>query len=425
MAHKVIDYIQSKDASFAPIFKRQNIAKLFHGKDTVLLPSDDMIQELKQYAKEKNSTKFVKKLLSLAVRGHLNTPRQLATGAVVDDHFIIPASASGKYVKFADGVTAHYIGMKNGVNTWQYEGAKIPDFKKVEAKEHKSGAFENPDSKYDEKDLKLAEVIRKDLREKNGVYTVICDLYHAASDKDKELIELLCCADCYKWAILIVLLDNNFIKIDEDYYRANTVGHEKSQQCFRDIVSKHNALMASEEDIDKITKHLKDSYFHDNKYVEFYTEIVESNGRVTIDEKEYQICPEVLAPHIYMLEIFYAFAEKLNDKLDAHCADEDQTEFNKYLEELTVINHVTNTKKQEDVISTIKQYDNDPIESLEFHKKRFEKCGFCIFRRETIKTAGGPSKKVKSHSRKYIKLKNQMSKLSPEDKKKLMSYMSS
>lgn len=395
--------------------KACKIDNLFKDKHTFLIPSSAMIKELQILYNDKKYTDLARKIMSLSLPNYIDNPKHFADKSFVTNNLRLNAKATKHNVELGKGVSASYKSTKDGVAVWKLKGDHIPELTKVKV-DHKAGGFENPGSEL--KDNKFIELISKTIREKNGIKQVVCDLYNCADERSQKILD---CLMSNPWAVLIFAIDNPLFKIDTDKFVNMTTTDAVS--AYENLCAKQGDYVCNgfdKKDHEDIQSHLEGDSFIDQLIKEFYSEVAE-DGSVMINDTKYQICHPELGKYWFKLELFYAYMDVLAAKIEKAIDEKNEKEFDDYLREMIIFNDHTNALSVE---GTLMQLEKEPSESYQRFKDQYNRCGLRLFKKIEDGVVGSAEKKHKLKSRKIVKIKHKFDKLRPEEKKKIISYMS-
>lgn len=399
-------------------FKACHMDAKFNLSQTVLLPSPAMFNELDNLFKAKKMTELAKKISSLISTVRVTNIKQFIEPIIDEKYSYEVQSTSKDKVNFKNGTSGTKISDESSISLWKLNGDHLPQI----TRQTKRGAFEQPEEI--EKPNEYVELIFETLRKPNGVKQVICDLYWSIKNEDERAA-----ADCIicgnPWAEFFVLYDSPIFKIDEENFVSKSV--ENVEEAYKELCMKRGDFVVNcfdESVLNKIKTAVSDESFIDQLSANFYKSI-EENGIYELDGKEYKICHPALSKYWFKIELFYAFIKPIGEKLDEAIKTKNTQEFEKLLREVILFNDNTNSLTVE---STIKKYEdeNSPYDFYNRFKDQFSKCGLCLFKivsEPNTEVTGGREKKTKMKSRKLSKIKDKYNKLSSDEKKKIMSYL--
>jgi len=398
---------------------RPTIASFFRSNKnlTFLIPSEPMMSELKRDFESKNFKSLDMKILSLLIPEAIHSASGWQNVELTSGKTIVPIKhVSGNSVLFSNGSKAYesekFHSAKSGVAFWELDGAEIPlgavfRGQKIEKPKVSTGSFENAKTLIDsdEKKIVLAEYRKQNFKQ------LVCDLYSALDAENMKI------ADCFingnPAAEFFLLFDSPFIQYDAKKFKENKVAD--CEKCYGEILKKTGEYLCNSRDlvkIDALRSALKDSHIFENEYKNFYAS-VEKSGEFEIGGERVKICHPALAKYLYSIELFcHAIKISVEELASAENPQE-------ILDRMILFNASTNTRSTENVLfSEESAFD----ENLEEFRRRFEKCGLCLFK--TIEGAG-EAKIPKPKSRKFLKHRGAIKNMSSEQKKKLLKYLNS
>ncbi len=374
---------------------------------TLLIPSKEMIQELKQLQDKKQYVALDNAVLSLVIKDKIVNLNDWKKQHLTAADTVVPF----KNITKNCAVLNDHANLQFKDDHWHLSGTKIPVglfLKKVKTQEKihaptKKGAFEN-----DEDMLKLIKECKKKLLKPNGFKQLVGDLYNTLDQDQKEIAK--CFIHGNPYAEFFLLIDSPFIKVNAHKFLKETVG-DACKNYDRILQEKGKYLMCSgeTEKARKLKEHIEESHFTENKYKEFYVEIAKNNGKYVVDEMEVEVCHPALAEHLYTLELFSSIMKNLGEQFE-------KDNKIKVLENMIDINLLTNVKSEENIIF---QESENPIVNFEEFKKRFKQFGLCMIKNHS--EIESDKKQIRGKDRKVKKIKRKFNKLKDEDKKKFSS----
>jgi hypothetical protein len=377
---------------------------------TFLVPSKEMVQEIRQMRAKNDIAGIQKKLLALCVPQKLSKTSDWGRGVRATGNINLQVkNTNNKNVTFANGATASHVTNKDNIAVWQLHGDHIPDGDMRVV----TGKFENvpePETPQNDEELtKLAKIVRKTAREPDGFKTMVAVLYMSLDSEDKETAKQFINGN--PAAEFFFLYDSPFVKCNKKVLLESSA----NPGAYDDICTKTPKLYNIEHIREIKNMITQESNFARNLYKEFYENVSRNKGVYKSDDKEYRICNEVIAPYLYSMEMFCYAACMIHKQMST---TDDQI-FNHLFDQLIILNTSTNMPSEQQILFKMM----DPLTSFEMFEERFNKFGFCLFKTE-IAGSGEKKKKHKPKPRKYLDVKNKLKKLDITAKQKLLKMLS-
>ena len=381
---------------------------------TFLIPSDKMMEELNGYFKHGDFLKLDSAVLSLLIKQKVSSPKDWANGVRTENgNSLFPEKFSHKSLHFNNS-TAQLVNKGTGsVVFWQLSGSHIPKTVRrqqkcqkiqVKPKKKKRGGFEHEDINVEDFE-KMIQICQSKIKKSGGFKQLVCELYYCLSEEDKKIAN--CFINGNPYAEFFLLIDSPFVKVDMAAFAAKTC--DGTYEEIMNIKGDYLCCNGDSKKLEELRDIITDSTFMDNNYKKFYENIAANNGEFIEGAFSVSFCHPALPQHLYSIEMLCFCMAKLGQKYE-NSADKDSV-----LEEMININLLTNTKSTQHVIF---EDAENPVVNFEEFKKRFESFGLCLCK--TIKEGQG-ERKVKLKDRKKMKLRRKISKLTLEEKKKLLN----
>lgn len=397
---------------------RSSIASFFkiNGKISFMIPSEEMMAELKRDFEKKDFKNLDLKILALLIPESITSISDWRNVSLSSGKTVVPIkSINSQSVVFENGSKAMVSNkFKSGnISFWELNGNNIPlgsiyrgkksDLKKTKTTT-KKGKFENHESTIDSAEkIEILEDFKK-----GRFKELVCDLYNACDTDNQKIAD--CLINNNPVAEFFYLFDSPMITYSSSTYVDSKITN--ADKFYEGILAKKNEYLCNSGDtelIEKLRKKLGNSHFYENEYKDFYKQ-VEETGNYNLDGEIIKICPPIMGKYLYSIELFGLYVRVLTENM----TDENRDEI---MDKIILFNAATNTKSTENLI-----FDDDGDLSINLNdfKARFKKCGLS-FCKKSIPESSGALEKAKP--RKLVKIKKAFSGMTNEQKQKLIKYL--
>lgn len=428
MNHKnLAEYLNGlpqSNPTLAPLLlytNRSNIRSFLkkHNKITMLIPSNNMMAELRSDFEHKRFRDLDLKVMSLFLVGDYNNAESFKKNSTINNmsHQLSKEYIGKSKVKLSNGSTASHI-KSHGFDCWQLHGDHMPKTAKL-----KKGGFENPTSLLSEENhksenpqyLKAIELIKKTLKKEDGFKRAVCDLYNCLSETEKDIVRPFICGSPI--AEFFLMYDSTVCNPDLSKFETETV--EDWNTCYNNLCSHKGEYVldsGNEEDINTLKVYI-DSGPEDleNKLKNLFTGM--NGGEFEIDGNMLKICPAPMSEYLMSYAIFRHHMAKIHDSY----LSASESEKEKLLLDAIIYNNSSNIKNAD--LNYFKYLKDDEVEDIEKGVKLFNTFIVPMIKTNVRTTTEG-AKEIKVKNRKTSNIKKKISKLSQEQKKKLLQFLS-